>query len=307
MPLIHTRGNPMSRIWVIFERPFSTDEAKGFICSGGMGFAFQKMLEEGGLKMSDVFCCCRFPDTDVPMGFVAPDLETYKPPLIFVVGAAGSWYLPELRAVGKQTSHKTQLNKWVGSLLRSDMLAWDHWMMPLLDPQDLMADWTERNVTTYIDIAKLRDELEFWKKHGVVQPLRQRTLLSHDMEDDEVLSHLDSFRSSPFLAEDIETVYPKGKGSKYKGVHPGMPITFGIANSPEFGVSFNLFRTTPSATREVWRAFDRLHSEGATIIGQNFFNFDSLFYNMLGISLRRDLAAASAVIRWPTSGPLKRR
>jgi len=302
MPFIHSRGNPMSRIWLIFERPFSTDSDKGFMCSGGMGFAVQKMLEEGGISIGECFLCARFPDTDVPYGSVSLDLDTYKPPLIFVIGAAGSFYLPELRPQGKQTSYKSQLDKYVGSLMKCDRLQWDHWMMPLRDPQDLMADWTERNVTAYIDIQKFKDELVWWKKHGQVQPLRQRTLISHEMDTDEILGYLDAFRSCVALAEDIETVYPHGKGSKYKGIHPGMPVTFGIASSPEFGISFNLFRDTPAATREVWRAFDRLHSGGATIIGQNFFNFDSLFYNMMGFSLRRERFQDTLIrqhILWP--------
>jgi hypothetical protein len=302
MPLIHPRGNPMSRIWVIFERPFSTDVDKSFLCSGGMGFAFQKMLEEGGISIGDCFLTCRFPDTDTPNGYVAPQLDAYKPPLIFVVGAASPFYLPELRPKSNKNTYKTQLNKYVGSLMRSEQLNWDHWMMPLLDPMDLMADWTERNVTVYIDIAKMRDEMEFWRKHGTVQALRSRTLLSHEMQTDEVLYHLEAFRSEPALAEDIETIYPHGKGSKYKGIHPGIPVTIGIATSPDFGISFSLFRESPAATREVWRSFARLHDNGPLIIGQNFFNFDSLFYNMMGFPLARERFQDTLIrqhILWP--------
>jgi uracil-DNA glycosylase len=286
MPFIHTRGVPTSRIWIIFERPFSTDVDKGFMCSGGMGYAIQKMLEEGGLQISDCFICSRFPDTDTPLAAISLNMETYKPPLIIAVGQAAAFYLPELRSQGAQKTYKTQLNKYVGSLMHCEMLQWDHWMMPFYDPSDLMADWTERNVSTYIDIGKLKDELEYWKQHGTVQPLRSRTLLSHDMDTDEVLSYLDAFRSAPYLSEDIETVYPREK-SRFKGVHPGMPITFGVATSADFGISFNIFRKSPAESRAVWTAFDRLHSGGATIIGQNFFNFDSLFYNMLGLEVDR--------------------
>lgn len=301
MPFIHPRGTPTSRIWIVFRRPLSTDADKKYMMSGGLGYAFQKMLEEVGISMNDCYVCSQFPDTDIPLGFVNPGIESYCPPIIIAIGEAGAMYLNELRPQGKQTSYKTQLNKYVGSLLRGHSFGWDHWIMPLFDPQDLMADWTERNVTTYIDLAKIKDELEFWKKNGTVQPLRSRTLLSHEMDDDEVLAHLNNFRTSPYLAEDIETVYPK-RGSSYYKKHPGLPITFGIASSPEFGISFSVFRKTPTASREVWRAMDKLHSEGATIIGQNFFNFDSLFYNMMGFHCPRDRFQDTLIrqhILWP--------
>lgn len=302
MPFIATRGNPMSRIWIIFQRPLSTDGEKGFMCSGGLGYAFQKILADGGIDIKDCFINALFPDTDVPFGFSPNSIENYKPPIIFVVGEAGTTYLPELRPIKKGQTYKTQLNKYVGSLMHSDKLGWDHWMMPIYEPQELMADWTEREITAYIDVAKLKDELDWWKKTGKVQPLRDRTLLSHDLSTDEVLHYLDKFRSEPMLAEDIETVYPK-TGSRFKNVHPGMPITFGIATSPEFGISFSIFRESPAATRAVWRAFDKLHdSKDQIIIGQNFFNFDSLFYNLLGLHCPREKFQDTLIrqhILWP--------
>lgn len=301
MPFIHNFGSPSSRIWIVFRRPFSTDIDKKYLCSGGMGFAFRKLLTDAGIQPSECYFCSQFPDTDTPMGAVLPPFENYKPPIILVVGEAGVVYLPELRAFNGKGTYKTQLNKYVGSLLHSDYFQWDHWMMPLYDPSDLMADWTEREITCYIDLGKVKDEFEYWKKHGTVQPLLSRTLLSHEMEDDELLGYLDTFRTAPYLAEDIETVYPKA-GSAYYKKHPGIPITFGIATSKTFGISFNLFRKTPAATREVWRAFDKLHDEGATIIGQNFFNFDSLFYNMFGLTLDRSRFQDTLIrqhILWP--------
>jgi len=304
MPYISPRGNPDSKLWVVFERPFSTDvppSGKGILCSGGIGYAFQKMLQEANLNPADVYFCCRRPDTDTPSGFVLPHFDSHKPPLLLVVGEAAQHYLRELEPLPKQDSWKSQLNKYVGSLLKCPQFQWDHWIMPLKDPQDLMADWSERNVTTYIDIGKMREELAFYKKNGTIQPLRQRTLLSHEMDTDELLTRLDSFRTSPYLAEDIETVYPR-KGSAYYQKHPGIPVTMGIAPNADFGISFSLFRETPAASREVWRKFDKLHTGGATIIGQNFFNFDSLFYNMMGFTLRREHFQDTLIrhhILWP--------
>lgn len=305
MPFIHARGNPASRIWIILERPFGSDVDKKFCMSGGMGFALQKMLEEAGIGMKDIYCCARRPDTDNPMAASSIDnhLQTYKPPLILLIGEAAGWFLPDLRPLPKQDSYKTQMNKYVGSLLQIPTCSsWDHWAMPIKDPQDLMADWTERNVTVYIDFGKIREELAYWCTKGTVQPLPVRTLRAHEMDTDEILTHLKNYRENyPIHADDIETVYPR-KGSPYYQKHPGIPVTFGIAVSSTEGISFNIFRETPKATREVWRAFDALYSNGATVIGQNFLRFDSFFYNMMGFSLQREFVQDTLIrhhILWP--------
>ena len=77
-------------------------------------------------------------------------------------------------------SCKTQLNKYVGSLLTRETLNWPHYAIPVYGPDKCAQDWTERNVSTYIDFQKLRDEMEFWKRTGTIQPLRERRLLYGD-------------------------------------------------------------------------------------------------------------------------------
>lgn len=303
MPYIHPRGTTSSRIWVILERPFSSDIQKGFLASGGMGYALQKMLEEAGIGVGDVYFTCRRPDTDNPMavGSIESALHAWKPPIVAVVGEAGKAFCKELEVWKDQDSFKTQLNKYAGSLLKCKDWPWPHWVMPIQSIEYLMQDWTARNVTTYVDFQKLRDEHSFWLRSGTVQPLKARTLLSHEMETDEVLSHLRDFKAYPRLSEDIESIYPKS-GSKYYQKHPGYPITMGIAPSAEFGISFNLFRESPAASRAVWRALEELNSEAEEIIGQNFFNFDALFISALGFTLRKERFSDTllrAHILWP--------
>jgi uracil-DNA glycosylase len=287
MPLIHPRGSPSSRLWLLIDSPLSTDGEKQFMFSGGLGYAFQKMLQEAGLNINDLYIAARKPDTEQPDAFDAMLenlLAQNQPPLIFVMGQAASAFLPELVQWKDQRSGFTQLSKYVGSLLSSKRLGYPHHMMPLYPLDYLMSDWTERNVTTYIDLAKMGDELVYWKKHGTIQPLRSRTLLYHNMETEEIISYIEGrFSQARYLSEDIESVYPK-RGSEFYKKHPGYPITLGIADSPDFGISFNLFRDTPEESRRLWRALDKLNSS-AEIIGQNFFNFDALFISALGFSL----------------------
>lgn len=142
-------------------------------------------------------------------------------------------------------------------------------------------DWAERNVTTYVDLQKIKGELDHWKKNKSLMPLKTRELKYGNLTLDEVLYCLDRFRNSKLLSIDIETVYPRN--SSAYAPHPGYPITVGIADSSTYGVSFNLFRNSPSENKILWRELDRVF-KNAAILGQNFFNFDRLFFQALGFA-----------------------
>lgn len=300
MPLIHNRGDRQSRMWIILERPYSSDESKGYLLSGGMGFVLERMLREAGLDINEFYCCSRRPDTATPSGCVTleNELNHYKPPFVLVLGDVGRYFLPELRS--KDTDKwRGQLLKYAGSLMSSPLLQYEHYMMPIYDPSRLVADWNERNVTTYVDLQKFRDEHLYWKKNGVLQPLPLRKFVYGDIELDEVLLHLDRFKTAPLLSVDIETVYPR-KGSAFLA-HPGYPVTVGIADGINFGISFNLFRNTPSENRVLWRTLDSL-LYNTSLLGQNFFSFDALFFEALGFRINLDTVKDTLLrhhILWP--------
>lgn len=300
MPYIHSRGDRSARIWIILERPYSSDEKKGYLLSGGMGFVLERMLKEAGLDINQCYCCSRRPDTETPYGcmILENDLNNHKPPFVLVVGEAGQHFLPELRPK-ESDKWKGQLQKNAGSLLQSKLLQYPHYMMPIYAPDRLVADWTERNVTVYIDLQKLRDEFLYWQKHGTLQPLPQRKLVYGNLELQEILSYFERFSRASLLSVDIETVYPR-KGSAFL-THPGYPITVGIADSSNFGISFNLFRDVPGENRILWRALDELF-RGKAILGQNFFSFDALFFEALGYTISLDKVQDTLLrhhILWP--------
>ena len=284
MPYVSSRGNPSSRIWFILQRPYPSDIPKGFLFSGGMGHVFDKMLSEAGISPNDVYVVCRNPDTDTPQGTGSVDssLQHHKPPFIGVFNEVGIHYLKEMRLKDEEDSFKSPLQKYVGSLLSSPNLPFPHYMMPLYGPDRAVQDWTERNITTYVDLQKLRDEYLFWKSTGNLQPLPRRTLVYRDLELPELLSHLDRFRGASLLSNDIETVYPKAD-TAYTG-HPGYPITIGLADSPDFGISFNLFREHPHENRILWRTLAEIYAT-VPLLGQNFFNFDWFFQSAIGLEI----------------------
>lgn len=303
MPYIHPKGSPSSRIWVITDQPLSTDLAKGYLFSGGLGWVFDKMMKDAGIN--DYYVAARRPDTDDLKSYnnVDGELNTYKPPFIIALDTVSSWYCSECEPGKGQKTHKTQLGKYVGSLLqaKSGLLNYPHFVMPMWEPAKFIQDWSERNIATYFDFQKLRLEHEFWLKNGLIQPLPFRQLIYEDLDINVLISHIKRMALSPIVSVDIETCYPKGD-SEFKP-HPGYPITIGLANSPSFGISFNLFRDSKIETVLLWRELDALFSNPkVTILGQNFFNFDAHFLSMLGFSINRRRIQDTLIrhhILWP--------
>jgi len=304
MPIIHPKGSTNARIWVIAETPFSTDVKRGFMFSGGAGHVFDNMLKDAGI--SDYYIMARRPDTDKPD--YALDLGTviarHRPPFILALGAAAQFLTKEC-AVPKgkdgveKGTYKTPLSKYVGSLLTSNRVIYDNYCMPLFGVEVYLQDWAERQITTAFDLQKLRDEHAYWQKHGNLRPLPFRQLVYSDMSLGELLSYFDRFRKAPLISVDIETCYPKSDSEFYP--HPGYPITIGIADSPSFGISFNLFRECKYETRILWKELDVLLSSVPNL-GQNYFNFDTHFLEMLGYRINKKRIQDTLVrhhILWP--------
>ena len=154
-------------------------------------------------------------------------------------------------------------------------------------------------MSTYFDLQKLREEHTYWKACGHLKPLMYRKLLYTDFEIGELLGHIESFKSRPLISVDIETCYPKADSEFYP--HPGYPLTIGIADSPYFGISFNLFRESQSETLMLWRALDSLLST-VPQLGQNYFNFDAHYLQMLGFKLPLDKCVDTLIrhhVLWP--------
>lgn len=303
MPYIQPKGNPQSPIWLILEKPFPSDLPAGICASGGMGFFLEKMFREAYINTGDVYVLARRPDSDNPGAASSIDnfISSYKPPLLLFSGEAAQFFLPELRPAGG-ASWKGQLGKYAGSLLKLPGASWNHWACPILDPETLVGDWTERNVTTFCDLGKIHEELQHWIKTKTVRPYLERKLIAHELDTMEISDILDSFFKEKILSIDIETIYPR-KNSEFYGEHPGVPITIGIASSAVYAVSFNPFRDSISGTILVMRKLYTLFSRpDLRIIGQNFFNFDSYFLGMLGFSLSKDAFSDTLIrhhILWP--------
>ena len=122
MPFIGPRGNPTSRIWIIFAKPYGSD--KGTLLSGGMGHVFFKMLQEADISQTECYFTSRAPNTDDAHAYANLDgeLSFSTPPIILVIGDEAGWFLPELREPKSMETAAGQLQKYAGSLLTCQKL-----------------------------------------------------------------------------------------------------------------------------------------------------------------------------------------
>ena len=282
---IHPKGSPSSQVWVIVEKPYAGDKDKNFLFSCGYGYIFDKMMREAGIP--DYYVVSRFPDLDDPHSShdIFSDLEHYKPPIIIPLEESGKFLCSELE---KKFSKKKNFNdkdsdiaKYAGSLLVSPHLSYPHYIIPSFAPDTIIKDWSLRDIVVSLDLGKCRSELDYFRKNGRLQPLPERTL-KYEIEDyEELCSYLERFEKSSLLSNDIETVYTNTKSAYYP--HPGYPITIGLADSIDFGISFNLFREKKNETRDLFRRLFNLFRK-VPQLGQNFFNFDLFRYEALGFT-----------------------
>lgn len=284
---IHNKGNPTADVWVILNSPLPNDIDKKYIFSSGLGFVFDKMMQEAGLN--DYYVTCLFPDTAHPTAArnVFADINHYQPKIILPIDAFGAKLLPDLipKRQGKNYDPEkdSEIQKYCGSLLRSPNITYPHYCMPLLHPLAVSQQYKLRD-QVLLDLVKAKYELDYFIKNGVPQPLPIRKIVTSWECFDELLCLIDSFNGYEYISNDIETIYPRAKDEMY-GKTPGYPVVAALAISKDYGISFDFFRESTTETRELWTALDRLFRNCKTI-GQNFYNFDSFYYEMLGFRFR---------------------
>jgi hypothetical protein len=300
---IHSKGSPHSDVWVIAEAPYPQDADKGFLFSGGYGFVFDKMMREAGIP--DYYVTCRRSDLEHrgSISILENYLNQYKPPIIIPLEETGKFLCSELykkrSSSQDEDNDESDIEKYAGSLLTSKDLKYPHYIIPSYYPDTVVKDWATRDIVVSLDLGKARSELEFYRKNGYLQPLRAREL-KYDMDFAETMWLLESrFAKAPLISTDIESIYPK-KDSEF-WPHPGYPTTLGLADSPDFGISFNMFWPVLEQTRKLWRL---LHEKilCRPLLGQNFFDFDSARLDGLGFEINLDTVVDTKIrhqILWP--------
>ena len=286
---IHSKGSPLSQVWVIIEEPYPQDKHKSFLFSDSYGYVFDKMMRDAGLF--DYFVTCRRPDLDDRNSFrvIENELNHFKPSFIICLEEAGKHLCPELRKKSKKqkgviNESESEIEKYCGSLLKSDLLNYDHFVIPTFAPDTICKQYSLRDIVVSLDLGKVKDELDFLKRNGYLQSLPIRDL-KYDIKDyNELVSYLERFEKSKLLSNDIENIYTRKNSIFWP--HPGEIVTVGLADSVDFGISFELFGYDKAESRDLFRRLDNLFR---TIpqLGQNFFTHDLSRYEALGFEIDR--------------------
>lgn len=288
MPLdIHSKGSPTSQIWVLSEEPYPQDKDKRFLFSGSYGYVFDKMMRDAGLY--DYYVTCRRPDLDDRNSFrvIEDEINHFKPPIIICLEEAGKHLCQELRKKpmkqkGVINESDSEIEKYAGSLLQSDLISYPHFILPTFSPDTICRDWSLRDIVVSLDLGKIKDELDYYQQNGKLQDLPIRDL-KYDIKDyEELVTYLERFNKAPILSNDIENIYTNKKSAYWP--HPGEIVTVGLADSVDFGISFNLFGYDKSESRDLFRRLDNLFRT-VPQLGQNFFTHDLSRYEALGFEI----------------------
>lgn len=312
--IIAPKGNPSSPVWVMVKKPLPNDVDKGYMFSSSLGYVFDKMMRDA--EIADYYVTVINPldptDPAAPntSGSWESALHQYKPTIIIPLDSAGKNMLPEMHKKfkpkkGENPEDASSISKYSGSILTSPNYNWPHYCIPTIGPMDIVRQWKLRDVVVSCDLAKAATEIEYFKKYGKLNPLPIIDAKIDFECFDELLCILQSYENSEYVSNDIETIYPKAptktQPSAYYKILPGYPITIGLAASTTSGISFDLFRESKVETRELWRVLYKLLKDTPSI-GQNFFNFDSNFYEMLGFRLPLDKCRDTMILHhllWP--------
>jgi uracil-DNA glycosylase len=292
VPFIHSKGSMTSPVWILVDTPYAGDIAKGYLFSSGYGYVFEKMMQDAGF--TDYYVTCYRPDTDARNAYrnIDGELNQLKPPIIIPLGAVGQQLLPEMRLTSRKANYNpdkdSAISKYAGSIMTSDRLTYPHYVIPTFTPEDITKQWKQRDVVVSCDLSKAYAELEYWKQHRVLNPLPVIDAKVDFPDLDELLYILKEMMHEEWISNDIETIYPrkptKTQPSQFYKILPGYPITIGLASTNTSGISFELFRENNLESVELWKCLAKL-LKNVRSVGQNFFNFDANFYEMLGFEL----------------------
>lgn len=244
------------------------------------------MLEAG---LTDYYVCSRRPELTNRSTFaiLENDLNYFKPPIIITLEEAGKHFCKELekkviKGAKTDEEHTSDIEKIAGSLLISPKLNYSHYIIPTYSPHNIAKDWSMRDIIVSLDLGKAKSELDYFKRYGNLEALPIRNL-EIDFDDyDKLLQCFKRFEQAQYLSTDIETIYPSKKSIYWP--HPGEVVTVGLADGPDFGISFELYRKDKTETLDMWQRLDKLLHD-KLIIGQNFFNFDLSRFEAYGFDI----------------------
>jgi uracil-DNA glycosylase len=283
---VGTRGWTSNPIWIVGEAPGYDENVEGFPFVGASGRELGRMLKDADIDERDVCFTNPYkvnpPDNDLSrieeygipkqlfLDQFLEELHTYRPTFIVTSGAVS------LAILCPQTiDKKDQVSKigwWRGSLLTSPLLNWPHYVIPCWHPAFILREWSERQ-TDVLVFDRLREEFEYWKQNGKLQPLPEREIIiepSYDTAREYLIRCLDS--PSP-ISIDIELLHKKKEVA--------IPYTIAFALNPKSAMSVCFDNENSAMSHQVWRLTDAILQKKHQI-GQNYISFDCTWLEWMG-------------------------
>lgn len=296
------RGRATSPTYFIGEAPGADEDACGLPFVGQSGKLADKMLKGAGFDLEDVCFTnpykvrppnneiSRIEELGIPRttyeNAFFEELEATRPTIIIPAGVTPlSLLCPECRS--KRTD-EIGIGKWRGSLLTSPRLNWPHYVVPIYHPAYILRDWSEHDTNVFV-LSKIKEELDYWRKNGFLQPLPKRELI-HSPTETEALEYLEAcLHQEDPISIDIELLRLR------------VPYTISFARDPFSAISVGFWDYSPSVTKRMWRLIDSI-LRTKNQIGQNYTSFDCHWLYHLGFSPNTALVDDTRVrhnLLWP--------
>jgi DNA polymerase len=294
---VGTRGNVGGPICIVGEAPGADEDQAGAPFVGAAGRELDRMLGEAGIDLSQCWWTnpykVRPPDNKLPRLIergirmelyeeqFREELTQFRPTFVLCLGATA------LGAVCPQTisgrGGHAQITKYQGSLLHSPALHWEHYALAALHPAALFRDWSDRPITV-LCLSKLREEYDYWRSHGILQPLPSRRLVAEPPADDalDYLRQLCELPDDHTIAADIENI-GIWKGKYRTPQRNRLPYVIALSHDPQFSMSIGFAEFDRDKTLQVWRLLDRVLRE-KILAWQNGFSHDIPWLRYIGFS-----------------------
>ena len=292
---VGTKGNLAAPICYVGEAPGADEDQAGIPFIGASGRELDRMLDESGLGTVNCWWTNPFkarpPDNKLDrlselgvdrqlfLNQFFEELNAHKPTFICPLGGTPLGILCPF-TLSKRTGN-AEISKWRGSLLRSELLAWPHYILPNFHPAFLFRAWEERAVALLI-FGKLKEEFDWWKTHSnQLQPLPERELIADPPADTAIDFLRKLIAERKIVSVDIENIgIYKGK---YKQPERNrVPYVIGFSNDPAIGISVGFAEYEKPKIQEVWKLIDQVLQ--GPCVGQYGYGHDLPWLEFIGLT-----------------------
>jgi hypothetical protein len=295
---IRDYGDEKCPVWVILGQPYSRDADNGYILSGGHGYNFKKTWKLSGADDPFITSLCSDLDAPIDMTPVSGQLSALlqrinniQPKILVILNDdLLTYFIPTTKQkTSKAIGKSSPMSKWAGSLLKSSLLTYPHYIIGSYAPDYITMNWDQHEIQGFIDFGHVKEEWDYLKQHGILNDLPIRSIVTNPTFDsltDYLRWLLDSYDRGvlAYISSDIETIRPK-KNTLYHTIgHSGFTYTISLAPSIREAISFCFWDYPTDQAIKIWRLLNEVLTK-IPQIGQNYYSFDSHHLEALGFRL----------------------